>query len=135
MQESDQVVANYLAQSPVLCSYRSKSASVSCLKESNAKSGTGEEVGTTNRSGTSSSCGLKLTEAHLSVIANKVVEKLTAGKAAPKRQGEKVNRASFMGRTLRGVVCRTGLRHGIRDLNAMSHTVLVLVVGSCWLGG
>ena len=110
VQESDQVVANYLAQSPVLCSYRSNSASVSCLKESNAKSGRGEEVGMTDRSGMSSPCGLKLTEDNLSAITSKVVEKLTAGKAAPKRQGEKVNRASFMGRTHRGVVCQTGLR-------------------------
>ena len=50
----------------------------------------GEEVRTADRPGTSSPCGLELTEAHLSAIADKVVERLTAGKAAPDGQGEEV---------------------------------------------
>ena len=55
-----------------------------------AKSGAGEEVGTAGGPGTSSPRGLELTEAHLSAIADKVVERLTAGKAAPDGQGEEV---------------------------------------------
>lgn len=74
--------------------------SVSCLKESTAKTGVGVEVGTADRAGMSLPCGLKLTESHLSAIANKDVEKLTAGITAPEHQGEEVNRASFAGRTL-----------------------------------
>ena len=56
-----------------------------------AKSGA-EEVGTAGRPGTSSPCGLELTEAHLSAIAEKVVERLTAGKAAPDGQGVEFTR-------------------------------------------
>ena len=57
-----------------------------------AKSGVGEEVGMVDWPGTSSPRGLKLTEAHLSAIADKVVERLTAGKATPNGQGEEVIR-------------------------------------------
>ena len=55
-----------------------------------AKSGVGEEVGTADRPRTSSPRVLELTEAHLSAIADKVVERLTASKAAPDGQGEEV---------------------------------------------
>ena len=54
------------------------------------KSGVGEEVGTADRPGTSSPRGLEFTEAHLSVIADKVIKRLTAGKAAANGQGEEV---------------------------------------------
>ena len=57
-----------------------------------AKSGAGEEVGTADQPGMSSPLGLELTEAHLSAIADKVVERLTAGKATPDGQGEEVIR-------------------------------------------
>ena len=69
----------------------SNSASIMAEEEQRdpaAKSGAGEEVRTADRPGTSSPRGLKLTEAHLSAIADKVVERLTAGKAAPDGQGE-----------------------------------------------
>ena len=49
-----------------------------------------------------------VTEAHLSAIADKVVEKLIVAKAAPERQGVKINGARLADLTLRDVVCGPG---------------------------
>ena len=90
VQERDQLVAKYLAQSVIslfLCSSRSKLVSVSCLKNSNViwlQSQAWEKMGRPLD-----------WERHRPVDSSL-------------HQGEEVNRACFVGCMLRGVLCGTG---------------------------